>query len=308
LLGKLVDGDFWRCAMRAGWYKRRRGILEHLENGEIGLIDLAIHDFLLLKANLVDDPASALPAGVCITSARAIYETCIRDKTRNGFTERTVRRSLEHLERIGWIKRFREQGKHGNYPIVIERASVHDLSVKEFRVSAAETIDWRQPKLIPAVTCPRPVRDVSTLREVEKKREREKKTPAPKVTAPADPRFQPFFSFAYESYKAKHQRKPIWQGKERSGLKNLLRNQSAADLPLERLNTLYQNFISSTESFTVKQKDSLAYFCSNIDKFSDGPIVERGKENGNRKQTTIEKALSTAAATREWERKNGFTN
>jgi hypothetical protein len=38
--------------MSGGFYKRRRGILEHLEAGRISLLDLAVHDYLNLKANL----------------------------------------------------------------------------------------------------------------------------------------------------------------------------------------------------------------------------------------------------------------
>jgi hypothetical protein len=43
---------------------------------------------------------------------------------------------------------------------------------------------------------------------------------------------------------------------------------------------LWRNYLDSTEAFTAKQGDSLAYFCSNIDKFSAGPILENGKGNG----------------------------
>ena len=90
---------------RTGFYKRRRGILEHLENGRIGLIDLAIHDFLCLKANMVLDPACAIPPGVCFSSSVAIHALCSRE-----IAERTIRRSLEHLERIGWIRRWATRG------------------------------------------------------------------------------------------------------------------------------------------------------------------------------------------------------
>lgn len=92
--------------------------------------------------------------------------------------------------------------------------------------------------------------------------------------APGDTRFQPFYSYANESYRVKHDgRKPLWQGKDRNGLKNLLKSQSAEALPLERLQTLWRNFLDSTEPFTARQGDSLAYFCLNADKFSDGPLL-----------------------------------
>ena len=110
---------------------------------------------------------------------------------------------------------------------------------------------------------------------------KEKQNPAAKPAPPADPRFQLFFAFAFESFTSKHSRKPLWQGKDRNGLKNLLKNQSAESLPLERLQNNWRNFLASTEPFTVNQGGSLAYFCWNLDKFSDGPILQpKGKSNG----------------------------
>ena len=91
-------------------------------------------------------------------------------------------------------------------------------------------------------------------------------------SAPGDVRHQLFVDFAFESYKTKHGRDPLWQGKNFSTLKRLLKSQPAEKLPLDRLLQVWNNFMASTEAFTVKQRDSFAYFCTNIDKFSDGPI------------------------------------
>jgi len=105
-----------------GWYKRRRGILEHLEAGKVSLLDSAVHDFLCLKANGVVGTATTLPPGICITSAAAIHALCPKQ-----ISERAIQRSLEHLESIGWIRRWNMRGKRGNYPILVCRLSVHDL-------------------------------------------------------------------------------------------------------------------------------------------------------------------------------------
>jgi hypothetical protein len=134
-----------------GFYKRRRGILEHLEAGTISLLDLAVHDYLNLKANLVVGSGSSLPPGVCITSATAIHATCPSQ-----ISERAIQRSLEHLEKIRWIKRWNVRGKRGNYPVLVCRASVHDLSGSEYRVNGEATTDWRNPVL-------EPVGDLSAL-------------------------------------------------------------------------------------------------------------------------------------------------
>lgn len=140
--------------MSRGYYKRRRGLIEHLESGKISLLDLAVHDYLNLKANLVIGSDSSIPAGVCITSAAAIHATCPAQ-----ISERAIQRSLEHLEAIGWIKRWNTRGKRGNYPTLVCRSSVADLSGKEHRVSGTKTTDWRFPVY-------EPVGDLSSLREV----------------------------------------------------------------------------------------------------------------------------------------------
>src|ERR1700739_2049510 len=151
--------------MTTGFYKRRRGILEHLEAGTINLIDLAIHDYLNLHANLLIGSQSSIPPGVCITSAAAIYAVC-----GGQISYKTIQRRLRHLEKIGWIKRFNVPGKRGNYPVLICRASVHDLTGKAGPTSCEHTTDWHEPKwvLVGNVSTNWETADpsVSTLREM----------------------------------------------------------------------------------------------------------------------------------------------
>jgi hypothetical protein len=150
--------------------------LEHLEAGTISLLDLAIHDYLNLKANLIMGNGFSLPAGVCMTSAVAIHATCPSQ-----ISERAVQRSLERLEKIGWIKTWKVRGKRGNYPVLVCRASVHDLSGKEHRVNGEKTTDWRKP--VYAVVCEvsavpsKADAKLSGYREVRSEREKEKKQP-----------------------------------------------------------------------------------------------------------------------------------
>jgi hypothetical protein len=272
--------------MSAGFYKRRRGVVEHIENGTIDLLEDGIHDYLSLKANLVIDGPCSIPVGVCFTSAPALHAHCPR------VSERTIQRILQHLESIGWIKTFKIPGRRGNYPTLLCRASVHDLSGNEYRINGAKTIDWRRPVYEPvgevSVSCPEAGGTLSGYREERVERKEKKESPAAKPTPPADARYHPFYQFASGSYTSKHGQQPIWVGKDRNGLKSLLKNQRAENLPLERLKTNWRNFLTSTEPFTVKQFDSLAYFCSNIDKFSDGPILATlGKGiNGTSKRLT----------------------
>lgn len=150
--------------MSEGFYKRRRGILEHIEAGTIDLLESGIHDYLSLKANLLIGSACSIPVGVCFTSAPAIHPYYRR------VSERTIQRCLEHLEAIGWLKLFNTQGKRGNYPVLLCRASVHDLSGNEYRINGAKTTDWRYPVYEPvgevSVNCPDSVGKLSGHREV----------------------------------------------------------------------------------------------------------------------------------------------
>ncbi|MCZ6492195.1 MAG: hypothetical protein O7A06_16895 [Acidobacteria bacterium] len=136
-----------------GFYKRRRGILEHLEAGELSLLDLGIHDLICLKANAIVGNGSIFPPGIWYGSAAAIMAQCPCGE----ISERTVRRSLHHLEEIRFLKRWQTLGKRGNYPILVNRFSVRDLSGNEYYINAENTTDWRHPAMEPAAEAPRAV-------------------------------------------------------------------------------------------------------------------------------------------------------
>lgn len=159
--------------MSEGFYKRRRGILEHIESGAIDLLESGIHDYLLLKANLLIGSPCSIPVGVCFTSAPAIHAHC------HCVTERTIQRRLEHMEAIGMLKTWKTNGKPGNYPVLLCRASVHDLSGNEYRINGLKTMDWQHPVYEPVVevsgSCPESVgyRSGHRERRTESREERE---------------------------------------------------------------------------------------------------------------------------------------
>ncbi len=161
-----------------GFYRRRRGLLEHMAAGRITLFDDGLHDFLCLNAQSRFGTGSAVPPGVWVGSARKIYLLTGRHES-----ERQIRRSLEKLTRIGWIKRWHEQGRRGDYPILISKLVVRDASGRDFVVSAEDTTDWRHPTLLPcsdlvrdlSVKRPRTARDLSGLLQEGKNEEGKKK-------------------------------------------------------------------------------------------------------------------------------------
>jgi hypothetical protein len=277
--------------MSAGFYKRRRGILEHLESGKIGLLDLAIHDYLNLNANLLIGSDCSVPPGVCFSSAVAIHALCPRE-----VSERTIRRSLAHLEHIGWIKRWQDCGKRGNYPILVCRASVHDMSAVEYRVNGVETTDWRNPVLTLAAHRPHSGPMLSGYRE-KRIENREQKNPAAKPVPPVDPRFQPFLDFAFRAFQQKHGQKPTWTGKDFKALSAMLASNKS--LSADELERRFRNYINSTEPFTQKQGDSLAYFCAHTDSFLTGPILAipgKGTPNGKDLNSAVETTMRGFAA------------
>lgn len=142
-----TDSAMLRSSLsRKGFYRRRRGILEHLESGRISLFDAGTHDFLCLNAQSQTGTGSSIPPGVWIGSARKIWLL-----TRRQETERRIQRSLEKFERMGWIRRWWKKGQRGDYPILIARLAVRDVSGNDYLVNAEETADWRHPVLSPCV-------------------------------------------------------------------------------------------------------------------------------------------------------------
>ena len=161
-----------------GWYARRRGILEHLDEGTISLLDSAVHDFLCLIADH--------ETGVCRASAEKIHALCPSD-----ISLRAIQRSLARLEEIGWVKRFRTPGKRGNYPIVLGKYFVTDASLRWKSVNLEKTTDWRNVQFDP-VTDPsfvgdgacqssvtEPDTDVSPVQEVRSKKGEARRTATP---------------------------------------------------------------------------------------------------------------------------------
>ena len=166
--------------MNTGWYRRRRDLLRHLESGRISLLDSAIHDFLCLTCDY--------RTGVAWCSAAKIRALCPAE-----FSDKAIKRSLQKLERIGWIKRFIKRGRRGNYPVVISRFFVRDASRNGWMVNAERTTDWRHvqfdavPDSGPEAD-PERVRELSPIQEVRiKKIEQETPTARPAARPPDGP-------------------------------------------------------------------------------------------------------------------------
>jgi hypothetical protein len=266
----------------SGYVPKRRGVLEHLNDGRLTLQQYGAYDVLILLA----DKAT----GVWFGSAKALAANC----GAGDIAERQARHILESLESKGYIKRFPKRRAHGNYPIAIDKYQVTVGAHSRMRLNARASSDWKTPVYD---KCEVPGEEPglqhgvagAPIQEGEEEKRRRKKGTA--ASQPADPRHKPFVDFAFRSFEAKHGQKPNWDGKDFRNLASLLkRNQTLTSAELERR---WQNYSSSTEPFTQKQGESLAYFCAKFDSFIDGPIL---RSTGGKPDARDIEARNKAAA------------
>jgi len=125
--------------MASGYYKRRRGIYQHLETCSLNLLDLALHDWLCGHAQPFI--GQNVPAGVWLGSSMVIYEKTGRDPE---FNPRRIRRRLERLEELNYIRKFRINKT--TFAYVVNKQTVYSVTGSEYLVNAVETTDWRHPK------------------------------------------------------------------------------------------------------------------------------------------------------------------
>jgi hypothetical protein len=115
-----------------GFIPLRRGILEHLEQGRLSGNEFLAYVLMILRA---DSKTGIWFGGALALSAFS-----------GGFLSgRTARRVLEGLETKGYIKRFSEPGRRGNYPVLINFYEVTQGARSGHRLNAEQTTDWRHP-------------------------------------------------------------------------------------------------------------------------------------------------------------------
>ena len=119
--------------MSAGYIQKRRGILDHLRDGRLTLLELGAHDVIILLA----DKAT----GMWVGSAKALSANC----GAGDITDRQARHLLESLEIKGYIRRFPKRRSHANYPILVNRYLVTFGAYSGMTLNASATSDWRKP-------------------------------------------------------------------------------------------------------------------------------------------------------------------
>jgi hypothetical protein len=123
-----------------GFYRRRRGVYEHMEIGSLGWLDIAIHDWLCGHAKAVMNK-DKYPAGVWLGSVRVMWDKAGRDPN---VSLRQLQRHVLKLEKLGYFRRFTVNKTTDAF--VMHKLIVSDLTQTDYVVNAEETTDWTQPK------------------------------------------------------------------------------------------------------------------------------------------------------------------
>jgi hypothetical protein len=115
--------------MSTGFLQLRRGLFEHVKDGRVSFFEASLYVAILSDAN----PST----GVCYGSAglfAALYS----------LSSRTCRDALEKLEEKGYLRRFPTRGKHGSYPILVNKFRCSDGAMKGKYVNCSKSTDWNK--------------------------------------------------------------------------------------------------------------------------------------------------------------------
>jgi hypothetical protein len=116
--------------MLNGFVKVRRGIVEHLHNGQMNLNEFACYCVLLLKADY--------KTGVAWVNSG--------DFMLGDVSLSSVQRALLNLEQNQYIKRFVLAGSKKPYPVLIDKFEIADGDAGEpKRINAVKSTSWKYP-------------------------------------------------------------------------------------------------------------------------------------------------------------------
>lgn len=156
--------------MKSGFIQIRRGLEEHIVNGNVGLFEAGVYLTIHLQANF--------QSGLWIGSAARLLATAPR-----GATLRAVQRALNRLSKIKFIRVFHRHGVRGNYRVLIDKYEPFG-ALKGKRLNAWKSESWQKPFYEPcalsdAVTDADGVGEDAPILEVEGEKQRNKRKPTP---------------------------------------------------------------------------------------------------------------------------------
>lgn len=113
----------------AGWYRRRRGVLEHIRDGRMSLLDNSFHDLLCQLA----DPGT----GIALTSAAHLAREF-------GISRKLAQKYLCRLERKRYIRRIRKARSRSMQITLIHLFECSSLPHNGKVLNAWSADDYRQ--------------------------------------------------------------------------------------------------------------------------------------------------------------------
>lgn len=258
-----------------GFLPLRRGLWEHVRDGRMSITQALAFIYICSQAD----------------TRSGIWKGCAKSLSGElGIPERTARDVLEKMEHGDYIRRFAVPGKHSCYPILIDK---FEITQGEHDGEQLSALDSKSPVELAYFSREqngeRGVEHGAAQRRRENREKRRK--PVAKPAPPADPRFQPFLDFAFKAFEQKHGQRPSWAGKDFKSLSVMLASNKG--LSSDELQRRFKNYLSSTEPFTEKQGDSLAYFCTHVDSFMAGPILAAARKGTNGKPSLSDKISTT---------------
>jgi hypothetical protein len=242
-----------------GFLQLRRGIWEHVRNGQMNVNMLAIYVYILSEADTRTGTWMGCAQSICGALRLPLS---------------TVKYALSKMDGV-YIRRFIVRGRRFCHPILCHKFVLTNGPDVGRMLDALSSTSEKALAFFPDAVSPDIQPDHSEHVGRQKRREnrderRKAKPRAAKPAAPADPRFRAFVDFAYRAFELKHGQKPDWSGKDFKNLTALLKRNQA--LTLAELERRWNHYSASTERFTVSRGDSLDYFCSKFDSFISGPI------------------------------------
>jgi hypothetical protein len=235
-----------------GYVQLRRGLLEHVMNGSMSLIEMGLYVAVLVNA----DPASGIWRG-----SGELLGTWLN------LSPRTSRDQLARLEVKGYIKRFVVPGRAKPYPILVHNYECSAGAMKGLRLNARKSTSYTAPVY---EHC-RDIADESAgesaglLIETVKRREGEK---APRARRASDHRYSDFLCLIKAWWEFAHPGgEMVWGPSEAGQLGELLR--SSPSLTAEQFKQCLYNRHRS-EGINLSERPR--YWLGKITSYAGGPL------------------------------------
>ena len=224
--------------------------------------------------------------------------------TQFGFKKSTIQAAFKNLRSLGLIRTELRtiiigSGLRCNNVLFIEPIPKAVLNITITSGGPQGKLGGPPPEKLGEVPKKNLGTNTESTTESTQKNEQAKEQLAP--PAKKDPRHNQCFKVAYDSYLNKHRAIPHWSGRDGKQLKSLLRSDHA--LTIDEFTRRWNEYLKTKDTFHSRQGGSLAYFCTNFDKFiaeigilHDEQPAESIRQRYTRENADAERRGETATA------------